>query len=125
MTFKTHPKWKYAIGQAVIVQDEAEEAALEGEWFDLPEHLAAHLQEKARKIDEDLAAKRAKKADDDALDKQIEDLKKDLGNDDGEELVGIETLRKTATELGIEWHPRTGTKKLAEQIKAAIEAKGE
>jgi hypothetical protein len=124
MSFHSHPKWKYAVGQAVIVQNEEEEAALEGEWFDLPEQLEKHLEEKARKIDEALRLKREKKADDDDLDKKIADLKKDLGGED-EQLPDIETLRATAADLGIEVHPRTGAKKLSEQIKAAIEAKGE
>ena len=121
MSFKSHPKWKYAVGKAVIVQDEAEEAALEGEWFDLPEHLEAHLEEKARKIDDDLRAKRSAKAKDDDLDKQIEDLKKDLG----EELPDLETLRATAKEMGLAVHHAAGAQKISDQIKAAIEAKGE
>lgn len=122
----TYPRWKYAVGRAVIVQDEAEEAALEGEWFDLPEHLEEHLAEKARQIDEQLRLKRASKAEADALDQQINDLQSRLADDaDTEELPDIETLRATAKELGIEVHPRTGAAKLAAQIKAAIEAKGE
>jgi len=106
----------------VIVQDEAEEAALDGEWFDLPEHLEAHLTEKARKIDDDLRAKRARKTEDDALDKQISDLKDSLKE---EELPDIETLRATAAEMGLTVHHAAGAKKISEQIKAAIEAKGE
>lgn len=125
MTYQSHPKWKYAVGRAVIVQDEAEEAALDGEWFDLPEHLAAHLEQKARQIDEDLRLKRASKADADALDKQISDLQSRLDDADEEELPDLATLRTTATELGISFDGRTGAKKLAEQIKAAIEAQGE
>jgi len=151
MTYKSHPRWKYAVGKAVIVQDEAEEAALDGEWFDSPDELTKHMDEKARKIDEELRAKRIEKAGEDALNKQIQDLQNDLdkdnakvdlrGGDNGdldsrqdhhamhqanpEELDDIETLRITATELGIDWHPRTGAKKLTDQIKAAIEAKGE
>jgi hypothetical protein len=124
MNFQSHPKWKYALGKSVIVQDEAEEAALQGEWFDLPEHLEAHLEAKARKIDEDLRAKREEQKKQEALDKQIEDLRKDIDSS-GTADADIETLRVTATELGIDWHPRTGAKKLSEQIKAAIEAKGE
>lgn len=104
-----------------MVDNAEAEADLKGEWFDLPEHLEAHLVQKARKIDEDLRAKRAARAEDEALDKQIADLKNELG----EELPDIETLRKTAAELGLEVHPRSGAKKIAEQIKAAIEAKGE
>lgn len=118
---QTHPKWKYAVGKSVMVNDQAEEKALEGEWFDFPEQLEAHLLEKAHKIDEELRAKRAAKAEDDDLDKQIKDLQDELG----EELPDIETLRATATEMGLEFHARTGAKKLSEQIKAAIEAKGE
>lgn len=121
MSFHSHPKWKYAKGQAVIVQNEAEEAELVGEWFDLPEQLQAHLTEKERLIDEAYHAKRAQKAETEDLDKQIADLKKDLD----EELPGIETLRATATEMGLEFRANLGQKKLSELIKAAIEAKGE
>lgn len=35
------PKWKYAHGDAVIVQDEVEEAALPGAWFDSPADVPA------------------------------------------------------------------------------------
>lgn len=35
------PKWKYAHGDAVIVQDEGEEAALVGDWFDSPAEVVA------------------------------------------------------------------------------------
>ena len=35
------PKWKYAHGDAVIVQDEGEEAALVGDWFDSPAEVPA------------------------------------------------------------------------------------
>lgn len=152
MKHHEYPRWKYAVGKSVIVENAEEEAALEGEWFNLPEEVDAHLDEKARKIDEDLRAKRSAKAKDDDLDKQINDLKAGLGDDgqapgnatpkpeipvvpfesvapdfkeDPDELPPIETLRAHATELGIDWHPRTGAKKLSEQIKAAIEAKGE
>lgn len=121
MTYQSHPKWKYAVGQAVIVQNEEEEAALDGEWFDLPEHLEAHLAEKARKIDEALRLKRSAQAADADLDKQINDLKKDLDED----LPDIETLRATAKDLGLTVHAKSGAKKISEQIKAAIEAKGE
>jgi hypothetical protein len=124
MSFQSHPKWKYAVGQAVIVQTEEEEAALEGEWFDLPEQLEAHMAEKARKIDEALRLKREQKAGDDDIDKKIAELKKDLGNDD-ENLPDIETLRATAAEMGLTVHHAAGAKKISEQIKAAIEAKGE
>lgn len=119
---KTHPKWKYAVGKSIIVHNEEEEAALDGEWFDLPEQLDAHLDEKARKLDEDRAAKRAAKVESDDLDKQINDLKKDLQEED---LPDIETLRTTAAEMGLEVHPRAGAKKISDMIKAAIEAKGE
>lgn len=117
----SHPKWKYAVGQAVMVMDEAEEAALVGEWFDLPEHLAAHLEAKARKIDEELRRKRVTKAEEDDLDRQINDLQSRLADD----LPSIETLRATATERGIAFHHKAGAAKLAEQIKADIELKGE
>lgn len=125
MNFQSHPKWKYAVGQAVIVQDEAEEAALDGEWFDLPEQLEAHLAEKARKIDEALRLKREQKAGDEDLDKQIKALKKDLGEGDDAGLPDIETLRATAKEMGLTVHHAAGAKKISDQIKAAIEAKGE
>lgn len=121
MTYKSHPKWKYTVGQAVIVQNEEEEAALDGEWFDLPEQLEKHLEEKARKIDEALRAKRSAQAADADLDKQIDDLKKHLGT----ELPDIETLRATAKDMGLTVHPKAGAQKISDQIKAAIEAKGE
>lgn len=122
---KQFPKWKYAVRQAVIVENEEQEAALDGEWFDLPDQLDAHLADKAKKIDADLAKKKAGKAADDDLNKQIEDLKGSLDKHEGEELPSVEVLRATAAERGIEVHPRAGAKKIAEQIKADIEAKGE
>lgn len=131
---KQFPKWKYATGnQSIIVHNAEEEAALKGEWFDLPEHLEAHLDEKARRIDDELRLKREQKAEQDALDKEIQALRRDVGNDNSnvippaapEDLPDIETLRATAAEMGLDVHPRAGAKKISDQIKAAIEAKGE
>lgn len=120
MSFHEFPKWKYSLGNSVIVQDEAEEAALEGDWFDFPEQLEAHVMRQALAKEEDRRKAAASKKADEDLDKKIDELKEGLDDE-----PDLETLRVTATEMGIDWHPRTGAKKLAEQIKAAIEAKGE
>jgi len=134
---KHFPKWKYSIGKSVVVENEEEESALRGEWFDLPSQLQASLDEKAKKIDDELLAKRKTKAEQDALDKEIETLKANIGKDNSDhseedlddapdtELPDIETLRATAVGMGLTVHPRAGQKKVSDQIKAAIEAKGE
>jgi len=36
-----YPKWKYTAGDAKIVQDAAEEGALEGSWYDSPADIPA------------------------------------------------------------------------------------
>lgn len=41
MEFAKYPRWKYAQGNAVIVEDEAAEAALEGQWYDSPADIPA------------------------------------------------------------------------------------
>lgn len=130
----THPKWKYAVGKSVMVQDEAEELALEGEWFDFPEQLKNSLIHKARTIDENLAEKRRGKLEEMRLDSDIAKLKAELGEED-EPLPevedepsaqpDIETLRATASALGVKYDGRTGPSKLSALIKAAIEEKGE
>lgn len=37
------PKWKYAQDAAIIVQDESEESALSGAWFDSPADVPAPI----------------------------------------------------------------------------------
>ena len=120
---KQFPKWKYSESGSVIVEDEGAESELKGEWFDLPEQLKSRLAELAKEAEGDAAAKKEQKLKDDELDRKIKDLKGDL--DEDEDLPSVEVLRATAAERGIEVHPRSGAKKIAEQIKADIEAKGE
>lgn len=42
---ESYPKWKYAQGKSLIVADESEEAALEGDWFDSPADVPAETVE--------------------------------------------------------------------------------
>lgn len=91
------PKWKYSVTGGVIVDDAEAEAALGDGWFNFPEDVV-HAQA-------DQAA-----ADNAANEQAIKDL---------------ETLRATATELGIAVDGRWGAQKLEDAIKAKIHAGGE
>lgn len=119
MNFQEFPKWKYSTDKECIVPNAEAEGALEGDWFDTPSEAASALKKKL----EDAEKARAEKASEaqKILDEQarIDELnKKDTGKD-------IDSLRETAKELGVDYHPRTGAAKLEELIKAKIEENGE
>lgn len=114
---QTHPKWRYSTGQSVLVNTPEEEAALVGDWFDFPHELAEY--EAALKAEEDAKKTKNSGLSDDALSKRINDLTDDGSTPD------IETLRKTAKDLGIEFHHRAGAGTLEQLIKEHIERKGE
>lgn len=122
MTFQTHPKWKYSKSGSLMVDDVAAEEALGEGWFDSPCALAQHLADQAKEIDEERRQRKANAMADSELDDEIKRLQ---GETAGDAPVDIEALRKTATELGLTFHHRTGAATLEQLIKEHIERQGE
>lgn len=54
-----YPKWKYREGESRVVQDEEEESALDGKWFDSPADVVPDEKEALLKEAEALGLKLA------------------------------------------------------------------
>jgi hypothetical protein len=90
--FKEYPKWKYAAGKSVIVEDADAEAELGDGWFNFPDEVTDDVADKAKAAS--------------------------LASD--EEAKDLESLRTAAADIGITVDGRWGVQRLEDEIKAKI-----